>query len=70
MGTSLKEISADKVYGTFDNRAYLMDNGTICNIDLYKERSLEDFSKMYERWTEEAMDMLQKIYYRLTICLI
>lgn len=41
MGSKPKEISADKVYGTFANRAYLMDNGITCHIDFYKERSNE-----------------------------
>ncbi len=32
-----KEISADKVYGTTDNRAYLKDNEIVSNINFYKE---------------------------------
>lgn len=36
-----KEISADKAYGTTDNRAYLKDNKIISNIDFYKESKKE-----------------------------
>lgn len=32
-----EEVSADKVYGTVDNRAYLMDNGMTANIAFPKE---------------------------------
>lgn len=32
-----EEISADKVYGTTDNRAYLKDNNIVSNIAFYKE---------------------------------
>ncbi|ABR47693.1 transposase, IS4 family protein [Alkaliphilus metalliredigens QYMF] len=35
------EISADKVYGTTDNRAYLKDNEITSNIAFYKESSRE-----------------------------
>lgn len=35
------EITADKVYGTTDNRAYLKDNKIITNIAFYKESSKE-----------------------------
>ena len=34
-----EEITADKAYGTTENRAYLKDNGIISNIDFYKERT-------------------------------
>jgi transposase len=36
-----KEITADKAYGTADNRAYLKDNEIISNIAFYKESSKE-----------------------------
>lgn len=36
-----EEITADKVYGTADNRAYLKDNEIISNIAFYKESSRE-----------------------------
>jgi transposase len=36
-----EEITADKVYGTTDNRAYLKDNEIISNIAFYKESSRE-----------------------------
>ena len=36
-----KEITADKVYGTIDNRAYLKDNEIIANIAFYEESSRE-----------------------------
>lgn len=36
-----EEISADKVYGTTDNRAYLKDNEITSNIAFYKESSRE-----------------------------
>jgi hypothetical protein len=36
-----KEITADKVYGTADNRAYLKDIEIVSNIDFYKEPSRE-----------------------------
>ena len=36
-----EEISADKVYGTINNRAYLKDNEIISNILFYKESSRE-----------------------------
>ncbi|MEA4849692.1 MAG: IS1182 family transposase [Clostridiaceae bacterium] len=36
-----EEITADKVYGTIDNRAYLKDNEIISNIAFYKESSRE-----------------------------
>lgn len=46
-----EEISADKVYGTTDNRAYLKDNNIISNIGFYRESKretnyfgLEDFN--------------------------
>jgi transposase len=35
------EISADKIYGTISNRAYLKDTGIISNILFYKESSRE-----------------------------
>ncbi len=41
LGSKSKEASADKVYGTFANRAFLMDNEITCHIDFYKERSIE-----------------------------
>lgn len=36
-----EQVTADKVYGTYDNRAYLKDNNISCNIDFYKESSRE-----------------------------
>ncbi len=36
-----KEITADKVYGTTDNRAYLMDNAITSNIAFYNESDKE-----------------------------
>lgn len=36
-----EEITADKVYGTVDNRAYLKDNEIVSNIAFYKESSRE-----------------------------
>lgn len=36
-----EEITADKVYGTLDNRAYLKDNEIVSNIAFYKESSRE-----------------------------
>ena len=36
-----EEISADKVYGTTDNRAYLKDNEIISNIGFYREPERE-----------------------------
>lgn len=36
-----EEISADKVYGTVENRAYLKDSEIIANIAFYKESSRE-----------------------------
>ena len=36
-----EEITADKVYGTADNRAYLKDNEIVSNIAFYKESSKE-----------------------------
>lgn len=36
-----KEITADKVYGTTDNRAYLKDNSITSNIAFYKESDRE-----------------------------
>lgn len=36
-----KEVSADKVYGTLDNRAYLLDNEITSNIPFYNESSRE-----------------------------
>jgi IS5 family transposase len=37
-----KEITADKVYGTIDNRAYLKDKQITANIAFYKESSREN----------------------------
>ena len=37
-----KEITADKVYGTTDNRAYLKDNKITSNIAFYKETDKEN----------------------------
>jgi len=36
-----EEITADKVYGTIDNRAYLKDNEIVSNIAFYEESSRE-----------------------------
>lgn len=36
-----EEISADKVYGTNDNRGYLKDNEIISNIDFYDKSNVE-----------------------------
>jgi transposase len=36
-----EEISADKVYGTNDNRGYLKDNEIISNIDFYDKSNIE-----------------------------
>lgn len=36
-----EEITADKVYGTINNRAYLKDNEILSNIDFYEESSRE-----------------------------
>ncbi len=41
LGLKPKEITADKVYGTIDNRAYLKDNKIISNIAFYEESSRE-----------------------------
>lgn len=50
-----KEITADKVYGTTDNRAFLKDNEITANIAFYKESSkevkrfgLKDFEISYD----------------------
>lgn len=54
------EISADKVYGTIENRAYLMDNSIISNVAFYKPRDKEyvkfDLSKF-----EISQDLTQAI---------
>lgn len=51
LGLKPEEITADKVYGTINNRAYLKDNEIISNIAFYEESSrevkyygLEDFT--------------------------
>ena len=36
-----EEITADKAYGTADNRAYLMDSEITSNIAFYKDSSRE-----------------------------
>jgi len=41
LGLKPEEITADKVYGTSNNRAYLKDNSIISNIDFYEESSKE-----------------------------
>jgi IS5 family transposase len=41
LGIKPEEISADKVYGTLDNRAYLKANEITSNIQFYKESSRE-----------------------------
>lgn len=41
LGIKPEEISADKAYGTIDNRAYLKDNEIVSNIAFYKESSRE-----------------------------
>ena len=41
LGLKPEEITADKVYGTSNNHAYLKDNGIISNIDFYEESSRE-----------------------------
>ena len=41
LGLKPEEITADKVYGTTDNRAYLKDNEIIANIAFYNESSRE-----------------------------
>lgn len=43
-GLKPKEISADKVYGTTENRAYLKDNEITSNIDFY-DKSNKEFSR-------------------------
>lgn len=40
-GLKSKEISADKAYGTTYNRAYLMDNDIVSNIDFYNKPNTE-----------------------------
>lgn len=37
LGLKPEEVSADKAYGTTDNRAYLKDNSIVSNIPFYKE---------------------------------
>jgi len=44
LGIEPEEISADKVYGTIDNRSYLKDKEIISNIAFYKESSKESKS--------------------------
>lgn len=39
-----KEISADKAYGTIENRAYLKDSEIVTNIDFYNKSSKEKVS--------------------------
>jgi len=41
LGLKPEEITADKVYGTIDNRAYLKDNEIVSNIAFYNESSRE-----------------------------
>jgi len=41
LGLKPEEITADKVYGTSNNRAYLKDNSIISNINFYEESSRE-----------------------------
>lgn len=41
LGLKPDEVSADKVYGTTDNRAFLKDNEITSNIDFYNESSRE-----------------------------
>lgn len=42
LGLKPEEISADKAYGTTENRAYLKDNEIVSNIDFYKESTKEE----------------------------
>ena len=41
LGLKPEEISADKAYGTTENRAYLKDNEIVSNIDFHKESEKE-----------------------------
>lgn len=41
LGLKPEEISADKAYGSTENRAYLKDNDIISNIDFYKDPTKE-----------------------------
>jgi len=41
LGLKPEEVTADKVYGTTDNRAYLKDNEIVSNIAFYEESSRE-----------------------------
>lgn len=41
LGIKPDEISADKVYGTIENRAYLKDSDIVSNIAFYKEPNME-----------------------------
>lgn len=41
LGLKPEEITADKIYGTINNRAYLKDNEIISNIAFYEESSRE-----------------------------
>ena len=41
LGLKPEEITADKIYGTINNRAYLKDNEITSNIDFYEESSRE-----------------------------
>lgn len=42
LGIKPEEVSADKAYGTIDNRAYLKDNEIVSNIAFYRESSKEN----------------------------
>ena len=53
-----EEVSADKVYGTINNRAYLEDNEIVSNINFYDDENIRENYKRYDiKMFEVAEDL-------------
>jgi transposase len=57
-GLKPEEVSADKVYGTINNRAFLKDNEIVSNINFYDDANLRETYKKYDiKMFEVAEDL-------------
>lgn len=53
-----EELSADKAYGTTDNRAYIKDKQIVCNIDFYDD---ENVRKNYKRFDIKMFNIAEDL---------
>lgn len=57
-GLKPEEVSADKVYGTINNRSYLKDNEIVSNINFYDDENIRENYKRYDiKMFEVAEDL-------------